>query len=321
MRVFALGASFMAMSGCSLIWGLDGLQGGGACEGGACVDHAGGETGPPDVGSDLAVDSSTTTEAGRDGASQEASANESGGPADANDAQQCTPPTQPTLDDCTGIVALSAPPVIDGVLDCGVPLWPMPLQGWSGTSAIPSTVRANLGVAWRPDGLYFFASVTGLGPTRYPPPTGTDTWCGDAVEFFVDDDGMYANPPLYDDPGTIQLIAEAPFDTMTSASVGGSYRDGTEVGPWTGQFTVVRTGDGFDAEAFVVASDLGLSTWSLAQGGAVGMDVSVDLGDPANQTASCPRLGQFTIQAPVTEASCPQAACDVYEFCNPRLGP
>jgi hypothetical protein len=304
----------MAMSGCSLLWGLDGLQGGKP---------------PADAGSDLPTlptDSGPTNEAGRDSASPrdsappEGSVREGGGPRDASDAS-CTPPTLPTLDDCTGIVALPAPPVIDGVLDCGVPLWPMPLEGWSGANPLSSTVQASMAVAWRPDGLYFFVSVTGLGAMRYPPPTGTDTWCGDAVELFVDDDGKYTNPPLYDDPGTIQLIAEAPFDTMTSVSLGGSYRDGTEVGPWTGQYTVVRTNDGFDAEAFVVASDLGLPSWSLSQGGAVGMDVAVDLGDPANQTASCPRLGQFSIQVPVTDASCPQAACNVYEFCNPQLEP
>jgi hypothetical protein len=322
MRVFALGASFLAMSGCSLFWGLDGLQGG-ACEGGTCADHgpsgSGGE--PPQQDAMQPVDSSVTKEAGRDTALPEASANEGSGPGDASDANPvCTPPTPPTLDDCTGIVALPAPPVIDGVLDCGVPLWPMPLQGWTGSSAIPSTVQANLGIAWRTDGLYFFVSVTGLGPTRYPSPV-LNPWCGDAVEFFVDDDGQYTNPPLYDNPGTIQLIAESPSSTATSTSSGHMYRDGNDLGSWTGQFTVVRTSDGFDGEAFVVASDLGLSSWTLAQQGQVGMEVSVDIGDPANQTASCPRLGQFTIQLPVADASCPKAACNVYEFCTPRLGP
>lgn len=331
MRVFALAASFIAMSGCSLFWGVDGLQGG-ACEGGACVDHGPGTDdasgdGPrqPDAGGDLAMqppDSGATHEAGGDTHSPDADASEGGGPGDANDASPvCTPPTLPTLDDCTGIVALPAPPVIDGVLDCGVPLWPMPLEGWTGTSAIPSMVQASLAIAWRPDGLYFFVSVTGLGATRYPPPAGTSPWCGDAVELFVDDDGTYASPPSYDNPGTIQLIAPAPFDTATSSSTGEMFRDGSDVGPWAGQFTVVRTNDGFDAEAFVVASDLGLSSWSLASQGAVGMEVSVDLGDPANQTASCPRLGQFTIQDPVTDSSCDVAACNVYEFCAPQLEP
>jgi hypothetical protein len=321
MRVFALGASFMAMSGCSLFWSLGGLQGD-ACEGGVCVDR-GGVPPQPDAADDLGtqpVDSSSMNEAGRDTASPEASANESGGPGDANDANPaCTPPTPPTLDDCTGIVALPAPPVIDGVLDCGVPLWPMPLEGWIGPGAMPSTVQASLAIAWRTDGLYFFVSVTGLGPTRYPPPPGDPSWCGDAVELFVDDDGQYTNPPSYDDPGTIQLIADSPTDMATSTSSGEMFRDGNDLGPWTGQFTVVRTSDGFDAEAFVVASDLGLTSWSLAS--QVGMDVSFDIGDPANQTASCPRLGQFTIQVPVTDASCDQAACNVYEFCTPQLLP
>jgi len=323
MRVLALGASFLALSGCSLFWGLDGLQGS-ACDGGVCVDHGGG---PPAVeaGDDLGmqpVDSSTTSEAGRDSTSPEASGKDTGGPDDANEASPaCTPPTPPTLDDCTGIVALPAAPMIDGVLDCGVPLWPMPLQGWTGPGAIPSTAAANLAIAWRPDGLYFFVSVTGLGATRYPAPAGTNPWCGDAVELFVDDDGQYTNPPNYDDPGTIQVIAEAPSNAMTSTATGHMYRDGNDLGTWSGQFTVVRTGDGFDAEAFIVASDLGLTTWSLALQGQVGLDVAFDIGDPANQTASCPRLGQFTMQLPDLDGACPKAACDVYEFCNPKLGP
>jgi hypothetical protein len=233
----------------------------------------------------------------------------------------CTPTTPPTLDDCTGIVSLPAPPVIDGVLDCGVPLWPMPLQGWTGSSPIPSTVSANLAIAWRPDGLYFFVSVTGLGPTRYPAPPGIDPWCGDAMELFVDDDGQYTNPPNYDNPGTMQFIAEAPPNTATSTATGDTYNNGNTIGTWSGQFTVVRTSDGFDGEAFVVASDLGLSSWTLAQMGQVGMEVAVDIGDPANQTASCPRLGQFTIQLPQPDAACPKAACNVYEFCNPQLLP
>jgi hypothetical protein len=108
---------------------------------------------------------------------------------------------------------------------------------------------------------------------------------------------------------------------MTSTATGDMYRDGATLGTWSGQFTVVRTSDGFDGEAFVVASDLGLSSWTLAQQGHVGMDVSVDIGDPANQTASCPRLGQFTIQLPQPDSACPKAACDVYEFCTPQLGP
>jgi hypothetical protein len=51
------------------------------------------------------------------------------------------------------------------------------------------------------------------------------------------------------------------------------------------------------------------------------MDVAVDIGDPANQTASCPRLGQFTIQLPDVDGACAKAACNVYEFCTPRLLP
>lgn len=319
MRVYALVGPLVAVSGCSLLFGLDGLGGGRAEH----ADAASDDSAPP-------VDANAMNEGGRDGATHDGSASEGGGgPGDASDASRamdasdaaCTPPTPPTLDDCTGLVALPAPPLIDGVLDCGVPVWPMPLPVWLGAGPAPASVQTNVAIAWRPDGLYFFVSVTGLGPTRYPPPAGTAQWCGDAVELFVDDDGQYSNPPLYDNPGTIQLIADGPSNAMTSTSTGGRYSDGTEVTPWTGQFTVVRTSDGFDGEAFVAASDLGLTSWSLTKGGQVGLDVAVDVGDPSNQSGTCPRLGQFTIQLPITDASCPQAACNVYEFCNPQLGP
>jgi hypothetical protein len=262
--------------------------------------------------------------AGDVGASDDSASDDAAGDADVggeSNETSCTPPAPPTLDDCTGIVSLPAPPVIDGVLDCGVPLWPMPLAGWTGKAPMPATVQAALGIAWRSDGLYFFVHVAGAGSQRYPAPTGSaGAWCGDAVELFADNDGTFRNPPLYDNPGTIQVIAEAP-QTVTTAVDGYMYRNQQLLSRWSGQFIVLRTGDGFDAEAFLVASDLGLPSWGLTQGANVGLDVSVDLGDPSNQTAICPNLGQFTIQVLATDAGCGQAACNVAEFCRPRLGP
>jgi hypothetical protein len=96
------------------------------------------------------------------------------------------------------------------------------------------------------------------------------------------------------------------------------FRDGSDLGAWNGQFANVATSDGFTTEAFVTADDLGMATWSLSAGGNVGLDVSVDLGSPA-EPAGCPRRGQFTIQLPqVTVGEC-AAGCDVGEFCTPQL--
>jgi hypothetical protein len=280
-RALVLG-TLVAMQACTLFWGLNHLEG--------------------------AAESSIDAAAGRDGG------------ADAADAM-CTPVTPTTLDDCTTLVPLPAAPVIDGVLDCGVPLWPMPLLGWTGPGVLPPTARTKLGAAWRPDGLYLFVRVTGLGPTRYPAPSGTHSFCGDAVELYVDDDGAYSVPTQYDNPGTIQLIAAAPSNSMTTETAGEMWRGGTGyIAPWTGKYVAVRTSDGFDIEALVVAADLGIASWSLAPGSHVGLDVAVDLGDPTMPATSCPRLGQFIMQPPDPEAGgCNKAACNTSAFCAPVL--
>jgi hypothetical protein len=290
-RGLVLGTT-VALPACTLFWGLDNLD----SASGSSVDAADGSTAeaaPHDTG---AADATLATDG------------------------SCTPATPATLDDCTALVPLAAAPVIDGLLDCGVPLWPIPMLGWTGPGALPPTARAQLAGAWRPDGLYFFVHVTGLGPTRYPAPSGTHTFCGDAVELYADDDGQYTNPTQYDDPGTIQLIAGAPSNSMTTVATGEMWRAGNNIAPWTGQYLSVRTSDGFDLEAFVVAADLGLSTWTLAQGAHVGLDVAVDLGDPTMPATTCPRLGQFMMQIPDPEAGgCNRAACNTSAFCNPTI--
>ena len=213
---------------------------------------------------------------------------DSGSPADAIDSvdsapdvASCTPPTPPSLDDCVSLFTEPNPPVIDGILDCNVPLWSMPEQGWTASGTVPAGVETHVAAAWRPDGLYLFVSVTGAGATRYPAPLGASPFCGDAIELFVDSQGEYASAPHYNNPGTTQFIVEAPSVSMTTSQVGEMYVDTQDQGPWKGQFVAVRTPDGFDVEAFVVAANLRLATWSLATGGRVGLDVSVDLGDPA----------------------------------------
>jgi hypothetical protein len=283
-RAFVLGTA-VCLPACTLFWGLDDL--------------------------DSASRSSVDAVDAADGPTSEA-----GQAADAS----CTPATSTTVDYCTAVGPLPAAPAIDGVLDCGVPLWSMPVLGWGGPGVLPQAVRAQLAAAWRADGLYLFVHITGAGPTRYPAPSGAHSYCGDAVELFVDDDGQYDVPTQYDDPGTIQLVAAAPSNSVTTESVGEMWRGASFVAPWTGRYVAVRTGDGFDVEAFVVATDLGLSSWSLAQGSHVGLDVAVDLGDPTMPATSCPRLGQFMMQIPDPEAGgCNRAACNTSAFCNPTL--
>ncbi len=230
----------------------------------------------------------------------------------------CTPATPTSLDVCTGFGSLEAPPVIDGVLDCDVPLWSMPIVSSSGPGPLPNGTRALIAAAWRPDGLYLFVSVSGVGATRAPAPPNDPAWCGDAIELFVDHDGVFPNAPSYNDPGTIQLVAVPPTSTGQPSFNGEMFRDGSDLGGWYGEFESVATIDGFATEAFITAADLGMATWSLSAGGTVGLDVSVDLGSPS-EPAGCPRLGQFTIQLPQATIGNCAAGCDVGEFCTPQL--
>jgi hypothetical protein len=196
----------------------------------------------------------------------------------------------------------------------------MPVVVSSGPGKIPSSVHATIGAAWRPDGVYVFVSVIGAGPNRYPAPAAAPAWCGDAIEVFVDQNAAYANPPQYDNPGTIQLVASAPPNANQPTRTGEMFRDTKAVGVWNGQFVSNATSDGFTTEAFVAAADLGLASWSLTAGGKVGLDVSIDLGSPS-EPATCPRLAQFTIQLPRGTPHGCGPACDVIEFCTPALEP
>ena len=330
-----------SIAGCTLLTPLDGLTGGVVDAGARATGDAGtgdpqagegcpsacGDAGPiPETTADAGSDASAPADIDAGGESNGSAPGDASpdvgapdvGPPPVVDAGPCTPPTLPSLDVCVGFGALPAPPVIDGTLDCGVPLWSMPVVVASGPGPIPANIQAVIGAAWRPDGLYFFVSVSGAGPDRYPAPSSEVAWCGDAVELFVDQDGIFPNAPSYNDPGTAQLVAIAPPATDQVSTAGQVFRDGNELGPWNGQFISRATDDGFVTEAFITASDLGLASWSLSAGANVGLDVSVDLGS-ATDPGDGARLGQFTIQLPdYTPTGC-AAGCDVGEFCVPQL--
>src|SRR5262249_4302906 len=154
-------------------------------------------------------------------------------------------------DYCTATLpALPEAPVLDGVLDCGPALVPLPVQGWTGTQALPDTQRARYALAWRPNGLYFYVEVD--DPLVLPAPGGLDTWCGDGVELYADADGKFAAPLAYDDPGTIQLLAAAPAEEMSTpppSDVRFHTRSKFSAGDWTRGHTVVRRDGGYALEA------------------------------------------------------------------------
>jgi hypothetical protein len=241
----------------------------------------------------------------------------------------CT--TTAVADYCTELPRLPVVPQIDGQLECDLQLHDITPVGWTNaTSPIPAGHLARLAAAWRDDGVYVFLDVT--DDTRLPRATGSDVWCGDGTEVYVDSDGTYAAAPMYDAPGTIQALASAPPDDTTSVSTGGArYRspNGGLVGPWSSpRYAAFPKPGGYVFEAFIQADDLDLATWTLMTGGAVGLDIGINVSvstdpPPASETPDCGRrLGQYFLRiAPAPCASNCQPFANASAFCAPVLRP
>jgi hypothetical protein len=221
---------------------------------------------------------------------------------------------------CTALPFLPAPPMIDGVLDCGPQLLPIVPVGWSGPGVVPAGNSASVAVAWRPDGLYVFVAVTCpqliiAGPGEY-------AWEGNGVELYVDSDGVFPSSPLYDDAGTEQLVTEAPDSSTSTSTTGEVWRNAVYEGPWTStNFELYGTVTGYVLEAFIVASDLDLTTWSLASGGMVGFNLAINVAfaSPTTTGNDGHRLGQFFMYVAPPPDGLPFS--DVRSFCKPVLGP
>ncbi len=289
---------------------------------------AGGEPPPRDggVADDASTDAAQTPDTGSPD-DDAGSSPDAGDASDAGDAGGCD--LAAITNYCSELPPLAAAPVIDGVLDCGPPLLDVTPVGWtSTTSPLPAGVSARLAAAWRPDGVYFFVDVD--DPTRLPRPASTGVWCGDGVELYVDDDGSYMAAPMYDAPGSIQALALAPADDTSNVSTGGErYRspNGGLVSAWSSpRYAAFPRPGGYTFEAFIMADDLDLATWTLASGGAVGLDVSINVSTsadppPASETAECGlRLGQFFLRVagPPCGPSCLPFS-NAAAFCNPVL--
>ena len=235
-------------------------------------------------------------------------------------------PASPVVDYCSSLPPLPAPPVIDGVLDCGPALVPAPPVDWIGPSPLPAFPAGNaaqVAVAWRPDGLYVFMDVT--TPAAFPAELADPVFYGAGVELFVDDNAVYANPPSYDNPGTIQLVVAAPPDVSTTGRRAEGFRNAADAGAWaSSQFGTYPTATGFVFEGFVVAADLGLATWALGPGDAVGLDLAVDVSYPtaAMTGPQGHRVGQYFFHvttAPGDAAAFGMPYGDPRSFCAPTL--
>lgn len=235
-------------------------------------------------------------------------------------------------DYCAQLPALPMEPTIDGELECDLALQPITPVGWSNTtSPLPAGQGVKLAAAWRPDGVYFYVEVT--DPTRLPRRAGEDVWCGDAVELYLDDDGVFAGAPMYDAPGTIQVLGAAPGDDTDAVRSGGDRwrapNAGLRVGDWTSpRYGAFPKPFGYVFEAFMKADDLDLPSWTLAAGGAVGLDLSVSVSTsadppPSGETPGCGlRLGQYFMRLAPPPCT---TACTPFEttaaFCAPSLQP
>jgi hypothetical protein len=291
-------------------------------DGGGVSDASIDQGGPPDATADVTPDTFVDPSDATDDAEPFEAAP---GPDSAADAA-CV--VSQIVDYCAALPPLPVAPVIDGILDCGPALVPMTPLDWSGPPPLPPFPAGNsteLAAAWRPDGLYVFVAVS--MPTVTPADLADPAFYGAGVELFVDDDGIYANPPTYDDPGTIQLVVTAPPDAMTTGRRAEGFRNATDEGPWAStQFGAFPSATGFVFEGFVAAADLGLTSWSLASAQRIGFDIAIDVSYP---TASMTgpqghRVGQYFLHvgAPPDDASTPVLPySDPRSFCTPTLAP
>jgi hypothetical protein len=226
---------------------------------------------------------------------------------------------------CALLPSLPEAPVIDGVLECGLTLEPITPKHWTAATPYDPNHSARLAVAWRADGLYVFVDVDDA--TRLPAISTMDTWCGDSIELYVDDDGAFTAAPAYDDPGTAQLVAVAPEDDTTRVVRGQRFRGGATVAEWTSTtFATYPKPGGYVLEAFIAAIDLDRTDWSLAAGQHVGFDVGINLSvamdPPVGETADCGRrLGQYFFN--ITDPDCTDGSClpwqNVLAQCTPEL--
>jgi|GEM_PF-5335282 len=214
------------------------------------------------------------------------------------------------LSPCDALPRLAAAPQIDGMLDCGLQLHPLALPSMS------LTATASYAAAWSDAGFYVYIEV-------HAPPSPTRSeleplYCGDAVEVFVDSDGLPGTDGRYNAPGTMQFVIGAPDGTDKTT---GRYLAGEPQGPWIStNLSVAQLADGYAVETLVVGSDLGL--WEWRPTGQMGFNLAVNLagaGEPRG--APCTTgVGQSVLRVTAPQLACDgKPWCDTRSFCWPTL--
>lgn len=224
---------------------------------------------------------------------------------------------------CEALPRLAAPPVIDGVPECGLTTVPITPMVWTGSGPAPDERTASYTAAWTDQGVYLYVRV--FVADRMPSPTPTVFHCGDAVEMFLDSDAQFVSPPRYDEFGSRQFVFPAPERGQASTNKSWVWESGVSRTSYRGAFATIATDDGYAVEALFNASDLNLNDWTLRQGSRVAFDVAIDLYGPSD-SGGCTRRGQFALRGSPTplyselnSGDCVLPWCNVLAFCQPML--
>ncbi len=223
-------------------------------------------------------------------------------------------------DYCTAIPSI-AQPQIDGELDCGVELQPVPTDTLTRPVSLDG-IKAEYAVGYTPSGLYYFVRVT---KANLRPAEAQDAlFCGDAVQLFADSDGEHPAAPDYDVPGTAQFAVPAPDGAAAPSRRGSVYVSapaGPSMTPWTSpNFVSIATADGYAVEAFLSAGDLGLPQLFLQPAARVGFDVWICIGGERLATNDCGnRITDYGLRA-ADQGIFRGPHFNSAAFCNPTLG-
>ena len=163
-----------------------------------------------------------------------------------------------------------------------------------------------------------------MGQQPVPHPAGSQIQCGDAVEVYVDADGVLASDGRYNAPGTIQVIVAAPAPSSPGTVEASRFVEGNNQGAWSGgRMKTALLANGYAVEGHLTAEELGLEAWT--PGSKIGLDVSVDVSAPASSAdLRCGvQLGQFFLR--VNTSGTGDCAgypwCDARAFCAPAVRP
>jgi hypothetical protein len=217
------------------------------------------------------------------------------------------------------IGALATAPVLDGMLEPDlVPEFLTP-RGWTGDSPVPAGQRAEYAVAYRPDALYLHVRVR--DDSRLPAPSNEQTYCGDAVELYIDSNAAYGGGATPNhDADTRQFVVVAPATSDTPATRSAVFRNTANLGTWAGQFYMAPLPDGYALEALVQAGDLGLASWALTAGGRIGLDIGINVSQAQPGGTGCAlRLGQYFLSVADLPGGDAHPYFNTAAFVNPQL--